>query len=264
MSEIDERLAKMSPLQRAIFALKETQNRLDALEKQHSQPIAIVGMACRFPGDASDPRSYWELLCNGIDAISETPLDRWDVDAFYDPDPNAPGKMNTRWGGFLRNIDEFDNHFFSISDREAMRIDPQHRMLLELTWEAIEDSGVRPSSLRGARAGVFIGISHSEYGMMLSTDLAQTDAYVSTGTADCMAAGRIAYAFDLRGPSISVDTACSIDGSGRARRSTFPFSVSGMRSRATKISGIMYSATDCAMCRRSSEVVGGAAPSRSA
>ncbi len=209
MSEIDERLAKMSPLQRAIFALKETQNRLDALEKQHSQPIAIVGMACRFPGDASDPRSYWELLCNGIDAISETPLDRWDVDAFYDPDPNAPGKMNTRWGGFLRNIDEFDNHFFSISDREAMRIDPQHRMLLELTWEAIEDSGVRPSSLRGARAGVFIGISHSEYGMMLSTDLAQTDAYVSTGTADCMAAGRIAYAFDLRGPSISVDTACS-------------------------------------------------------
>lgn len=209
MSEIDERLAKMSPLQRAIFALKETQNRLDALEKQQSQPIAIVGMACRFPGDANDPRSYWELLRNGIDAISETPLDRWDVDAFYDPDANAPGKMNTRWGGFLRNIDEFDNHFFSISDREAMRIDPQHRMLLELTWEAIEDSGLRPSSLRGARAGVFIGISHSEYGMMLSTDLAQTDAYVSTGTADCMAAGRIAYAFDFRGPSIAVDTACS-------------------------------------------------------
>ena len=127
-------------------------------------------MACRFPGGANDAESYWRLLCDGVDAIRETPPDRWDANAFYDPDPAAPGKMNTRWGGYLDRIDEFDNHFFGISDREAVRIDPQQRILLELAWEALEDAGLPPAGLRGSRTGVFVGIAVSEYGMMLSAD----------------------------------------------------------------------------------------------
>ncbi len=128
MDSLSKRLESMTPLQRAVFALKETQARLETFERQRSEPIAIVGMACRFPGGVHDAASYWRLLCDRVDAIREIPPDRWDVDAYYDPDPAAPGKMNTRWGGFLERIDEFDNHFFGISDREAARIDPQQRM----------------------------------------------------------------------------------------------------------------------------------------
>ncbi|MFM8252872.1 MAG: type I polyketide synthase, partial [Planctomycetota bacterium] len=209
MSDLERRLAQMSPLQRAVLALKETQQRLETLERQREESIAIVGMACRFPGGANDPNSYWKLLTQGVDAIREIPAERWDVDAYYDPDPTAPGKMNTRWGGFLDNIELFDNHFFSISDREATRLDPLHRMSLELTWEALEDAGLPPTSLRGSRTGVFIGLSHSEYGMKLSADPAQSDAYVSTGTAHCLAANRVSFLYDFHGPSVTLDTACS-------------------------------------------------------
>jgi acyl transferase domain-containing protein len=145
-----ERLKNMTPLQRAVFALKETQARLAAFERQRSEPIAIVGMSCRFPGGANDPESFWRLLCDRVDVVRLTPPDRWDADAFYDPDPAAPGKMNSRFGGYLERIDEFDNHFFGISDREAMRIDPQQRLLLELAWEALEDAGLPPAALRGS------------------------------------------------------------------------------------------------------------------
>jgi acyl transferase domain-containing protein len=209
MDQVAERLKNMTPLGRAVFALKETQAWLDALKQKLAEPIAIVGMACRFPGGAWDARSYWRLLCDRVDAIRETPADRWDVDAFYDPDPAAHGKMNTRWGGFLDRIDEFDNHFFGISDREALRLDPQQRMLLELAWEAMEDAGIPPSTLRGSRTGVFVGIAVSEYGIMLSTDLAQTDAHAAAGTSLCLAANRFSFAFGLQGPSMSLDTACS-------------------------------------------------------
>ncbi len=209
MDQLAERLKNMTPLQRAVFALKETQARLDALERSAAEPIAIVGMACRFPGGANDPASYWRLLCDGVDAIGEIPPDRWNADDFYDPDPAAPGKMSTRWGGFLERIDEFDNHFFAISDREAARIDPQQRILLELAWEALEDAGLPPAKLRGAKIGVFIGISLSEYGMMLSSDLAQTDAHAATGTSLCLAANRLSFAFGFQGPSMALDTACS-------------------------------------------------------
>ena len=166
-------------------------------------------MACRFPGKANDPASYWRLLCDGIDAIGEIPPDRWNVDEYYDPDPAAPGKMSTRWGGFLERIDQFDNHFFTISDREAARIDPQQRILLELAWEALEDAGLPPSTLRGSKTGVFIGISLSEYGLMLSSDLALTDAHAAAGTSLCLAANRLSFAFGLQGPSMALDTACS-------------------------------------------------------
>ena len=209
MADLEQRLAQLTPLQRAVLALKETQQRLEAFERQRDEPIALVGMSCRFPGGANDTESFWRMLCDGVNAIREIPAERWDVDAFYDPDPAAPGKMNTRWGGFVEKIDEFDNHFFSISDREATRIDPQHRLSLELTWEALENAGIPPSSLRGSLTGVFIGLSHSEYGMMLSTDMAQSDAYVGTGTAHCLAANRISFVYDFHGPSVMLDTACS-------------------------------------------------------
>jgi acyl transferase domain-containing protein len=205
--KVHERLDKMTPLQRAVFALKETQARLDALERLRSQPIAIVGMACRFPGGAVDPASYWQLLCTEVDAIRETPADRWNPDTCFGRE--TPGQADLRWGGFLDRIDEFDNHFFGISDREAELMDPQQRMLLELAWEALEDAGMPPSSLRGSRTGVFVGIGNSDYGILLSRDTSQSDAYVSTGSSLSIAANRISFAFDLTGPSVAMDTACS-------------------------------------------------------
>lgn len=209
MSQLAERLKNMTPLQRAVFALQETQARLEALERSRTEPIAIVGMACRFPGGANDPVSYWRLLTDGVDAIGEIPPDRWDVDEFYDADPAAPGRMGTRSGGFLDRIDVFDNQFFGISDREAAKIDPQHRLLLELAWEALEDAGVPPASIRGTKVGVFIGISTSDYGLILSTDRSQTDAHAVSGTSLCFAANRVSFALGLHGPSVSLDTACS-------------------------------------------------------
>jgi amino acid adenylation domain-containing protein/thioester reductase-like protein len=209
MDQLAERLKNLSPLQRAVVALKETQARLDALERSQAEPIAIVGMACRFPGGVVDPRSFWQLLTGGVDAIRETPADRWDVERFYDPDPAAPGKMCSRWGGYLDHVDLFDNHFFGISDREALRIDPQQRLLLELAWEALEDACLPPSSLRGTKAGAFVGISVSEYGIMLSTDVGQTDSHAASGTSLCLAANRLSYVLGLQGPSMALDTACS-------------------------------------------------------
>jgi amino acid adenylation domain-containing protein len=209
MEQLADRLKNLTPLQRAVVALKETQARLDALERQRAEPIAIVGMACRFPGGVVDPRSFWRLLCDGVDAIRDTPPDRWDADRFYDPDPTVPGKMCTRWGGYLDAIDKFDNHFFGVSDREAAQIDPQQRLLLELTWEALEDAGLAPSALRGTKTGAFIGISASEYGINLSSDISLTGSHAAAGTSLCLAANRLSFAFGLQGPSLALDTACS-------------------------------------------------------
>jgi amino acid adenylation domain-containing protein/thioester reductase-like protein len=172
------------------------------------EPIAVIGMACRFPG-ANDPESFWELLREGVDAIREVPPNRWDVDVFYDPDAAVAGKMNTRWGGFLERIDEFDADFFGISPREAARMDPQQRLLLEIAWEALEASGQTLDQLAGSRTGVFVGISSSDYSRFQYRHPAMIDAYAGTGNAHSIAANRISYTFDLRGPSMAVDTACS-------------------------------------------------------
>ena len=126
------------------------------------EPIAIIGIGCRFPG-AKNPEVFWELLCNGIDAITEVPPSRWDHELFYDPDTTKPGKMNTRWGGFLEQVDEFDPHFFGISPRETQTMDPQQRLLLELAWEALEDAGQPPEELAGTPTGVFMGVSSFDY-----------------------------------------------------------------------------------------------------
>ncbi|HSG44978.1 MAG TPA: amino acid adenylation domain-containing protein, partial [Anaerolineales bacterium] len=171
------------------------------------EPIAIIGMSCRFP-QAPNPGAFWELLRNGVDAITEVPPDRWDVDAFHSETPD-PGKMTTRFGGFLDNVDLFDPAFFGISPREAARMDPQQRLLLEVSWEALENAFIPPQTLAGTRTGVFIGISSYDYSRLQFDDPEMIDAYAGTGNAHSVAANRLSYVFDLRGPSMAIDTACS-------------------------------------------------------
>ncbi len=173
-----------------------------------AEAIAIIGIGCRFPG-AADARAFWNLLRNAVDAIREVPADRFNLHDFYDPDPAVPGKIITRWGGFLEHVDQFDARFFGISPREAARMDPQQRLLLELTWEALEDAGQVRERLAGTPTGVFIGISNNDYGRIQFNDLDRIDAYAGTGNALSIAANRISYVFDFRGPSIALDTACS-------------------------------------------------------
>jgi len=172
------------------------------------EPIAVVGIGCRFPG-ANGPAGFWRLLCDGVDAIRDVPADRWDAQAFYDSDPGAPGKMNTRWGGFLDGVDQFDPQFFGIAPREAARMDPQQRLLLEVAWEALADAGVPPNALTGTPTGVFVGISSNDYGRLQLDDERLCDTYVGTGSALSITANRLSYLLNLSGPSLAVDTACS-------------------------------------------------------
>ena len=200
---------KLSPLQKAALAVKELRARLDAVEGAQHEPVAIVGMACRFP-QADGLEAYWRLLVEGRDAIGEVPAARWDLERFFDANPNAPGKINTRYGGFLDGVDRFDAAFFGISPREAECLDPQQRLLLELAWHALEDAGQPPAALRGSRTGVFVGITQMDYGVMqLGGALEDIQAYTGTGNGMCFAAGRLAYVLGLHGPAFSVDTACS-------------------------------------------------------
>ncbi len=174
-----------------------------------AEPIAIVGMACRFPG-APDLESYWNLLSAGVDAISEVPPDRWDIDRYYDPDPDVPGKMLTRYGGFIEAIDLFDPQFFAISPKEAIELDPQQRLLLEMSWRALEHAGISAASLAGSSTGVYAGISSSDYHQLLGRGgEAAIGPYMGTGIAHSAAVGRISFVLDLEGPSLAVDTACS-------------------------------------------------------
>lgn len=169
------------------------------------EPIAIIGIGCRFPG-AKNPEAFWQLLHDGVDAITEVPSSRWDVNSFYDPDLATPDKMNTRWGGFLEQVDQFDPQFFGIAPGEAALMDPQQRLLLEVIWEALEDAGQIPEDLAGTRTGVFIGISSHDYSQTIS---GSDDPYATTGISNGIAANRISYVFNFQGPSLAVDTACS-------------------------------------------------------
>jgi acyl transferase domain-containing protein len=173
------------------------------------EPIAIVGIGCRLPGGVRNPDDLWNLLANGVDAITEIPKERWLLPPIYHPDAAKPGRMNTRWGGFLDHIDRFDAQFFGISPREAAPADPQQRLLLEVAYEAAEDAGLTLASLAGKRAGVYVGISSFDYGSLQLIDRATIDAYTNLGSALCIAANRISYFFNLVGPSVAVDTACS-------------------------------------------------------
>ncbi|AWT51388.1 type I polyketide synthase [Mycolicibacterium smegmatis] len=172
-------------------------------------PIAVVAVSCRFPG-APDPESFWELLAGGVDAIREVPEDRWDIDEFYDPDPDTPGKTYTRFGGFLDGIDGFDPEFFGISPREAVWIEPQQRLMLETVWEGLERAGYAPSDLRGSRTGVFTGVAANEYAHLLSAEsIDKIEPHFITGNALNAISGRVAFALGFEGPAVAVDTACS-------------------------------------------------------
>src|SRR5712691_447882 len=173
------------------------------------EPIAIVGIGCRLPGGVRSPDDLWSLLTNGVDAVVEVPEQRWLLPAMYHPDPAKPGRMNTRWGGFLDQIDRFDAQFFGISPREAAPADPQQRLLLEVAYEATEDAGITLASLAGKQVGVYVGISSYDYGIMQLSDRAAIDAYTNIGSSLCIAANRISYFFNLVGPSLAVDSACS-------------------------------------------------------
>lgn len=198
-------------MKRSLLELRKLRARLDEVESAAKEPIAIIGLGCRFPGGARDPQAFWELLMAGRDAIIETPLERWNAASYYSPDPTAPGKTYVCHGGFLEDVDRFDAQFFGVSRREATTLDPQQRMLLEVAWEALEYAGQAPDRLYGTNGGVFIGIGSFEYAshLLRSSDLASIDPYFGTGTALSAAAGRLSFTLGLTGPSMAIDTACS-------------------------------------------------------
>ena len=203
--------SELSPLKQAVLALERMQNRLDAAEYARREPLAIVGMACRLPRGIDAPAAFWQALSTGVDQVTEVTPERWDIDAYYHPDADAPGKMATRCGGFLAGVDQFDPQFFGISPREAASMDPQQRLMLEVGWEALENAGQAPDQLRGSATGVFIGVLGSDYAdMQLAGDgIERIDMYFGSGTARSMVSGRLSYVLGLQGPSVSIDTACS-------------------------------------------------------
>src|SRR4030088_883204 len=182
-----------------------------ALTSMPKDRIAIIGIGCRFPGGVNDTESFWKLLIEGREALSDVPPDRCDIERVFDPEPGLPGKSIARRGGFLEEIDQFDPQFFGISPREAPYVDPQHRLLLETAWEAIEDAGLVLDFERGTDLGVFVGISHNDYQGIQSTsfDHFSIGPHTPTGSAHSIAANRISYCLNLLGPSVAMDTACS-------------------------------------------------------
>jgi acyl transferase domain-containing protein/acyl carrier protein len=210
MQPTSNRYPNLSPLKQALLALEDMQGRLAEFERERAEPIAVIGLGCRFP-HAADPDRFWELLRRGEDAVGDVPAARWAIEDYYDPNPNKPGKMSTRWGGFLDSVDQFDPEFFGISPREAVSMDPQQRLLLEVVWEALENAGQGPRALRAGRTGVFVGIASDEYlhRFYRDGDLSAFDAYFASGIARSVAGGRISYTLGIEGPNLSIDTACS-------------------------------------------------------
>jgi acyl transferase domain-containing protein len=198
-------------LKRALQRINDLEQAVDqANQRSHNQSIAIVGIGCRLPGGGNDPDSFWDFLREGNDAITEVPLNRWDLNAFYDSDPDIPNKTYSRHGAFLENIDLFDPEFFGIAPREALSMDPQQRLLLEVAWESLENAGQNPLGLAGSKTGIFIGIWSNDYStLQITNHLPNLDMYFGSGNSNSIASGRISYVLGLRGPCISVDTACS-------------------------------------------------------
>jgi acyl transferase domain-containing protein/acyl carrier protein len=199
-------------LREAIVEIRRLRAQVEALSETHDRaaPVALIGAACRIHGGPDSPEAFWEVLQSGRDCITETPQERWDLAAWYSPDPDVPGKVNTRYGGYLTGLSQFDPGFFGISDREARQMDPQQRLLLEVSWEALEGAAQAPARLFDSPTGVFFALNNNEYFQMaMEADPSRLDAYSISGGVHSTAAGRLSYLLGLRGPSLSVDTACS-------------------------------------------------------
>jgi len=207
----------VSPTKRALLAIKTLQAKLDAVEKAQREPIAIIGMSCRFPGGADSPTAFWKLLQRKTDAVSEVPADRWPIDKYYSDQPDFPGKMISRSGGFIPHLYDFDASFFRVSPREAITLDPQQRLALELGWESLENAGIAPGLVKEnpktgdeCSVGVFLGISSIDHWQqVLAQSPEEIDAYLATGNSHSVAAGRLSFLLGVNGPSLAVDTACS-------------------------------------------------------
>jgi malonyl CoA-acyl carrier protein transacylase len=213
MSEQNAKMEQMEAiLKKSLVTIKKLESEINALKSSAHEPIAIVGMGCRMPGNVNSPEDLWKILIDKKDTITEIPKDRWDADAIYDKDPLVPGKSNSKHGSFLQNdVKTFDAGFFGIPPREAKSIDPLQRMLLEVTQETLEKAGISPDDLRGSKTGVFLGLGNSDYmqARLRSGNLEDVDVYDATGVPFATAAGRISYLFDLQGPSLAIDSACS-------------------------------------------------------
>ena len=207
MSSNNPATDRQALLESAFLELRRMRNRLAEEEQSRREPLAIVGIGCRFPGGASGPEKLWELLLDGVDAVGEVPPDRWDgaAEALAD----SPEARARRWGGFLDAVHDFDPYFFQISPREAAAMDPQQRLFLEVAWEALEDAGQVPARLAGSAVGVFAGVYNSDYSWAPYAEASRIDSYTGTGTVHSFIPGRSSFFFDFRGPSIAVDTVCS-------------------------------------------------------
>lgn len=212
MNKFEDSLNLRSALENSVLVIQNLESQLNKQEREKTEPIGIIGMSCRFPG-ANDPESFWKVLRSGANLATEIPEERWAFNKYYDPDPTVPGKMPLRFGYFLPDIDQFDAEFFRISPREAGAIDPQHRLLLEVSWEALERAGYVPDRLAGSPTGVFIGLTSEDYNDVVQKRPPELnkehELFFVTGVKSYAASGRISYTWGLTGPALTIDTACS-------------------------------------------------------
>jgi polyketide synthase 5 len=172
-------------------------------------PVAVIGMGCRLPGGIDSPELLWEALLRGDDLVIAVPVDRWDAEEYYDPEPGVPGRSVSKWGAFLDDVAGFDSEFFGINEREAIAMDPQHRLLLETSWEAMEHAGLTRETMVDSLTGVFVGLTHGDYQLLAAEADAVEGPYGFTGSSFSLGSGRVAYALGIHGPALTVDTACS-------------------------------------------------------